>query len=287
MTVDNVILQTNNVLGNFNYPPNVPAYKRIMKFLQNCSLYNAFTNCLLVVYQNFLKEFWSTVVAFDLFPLTDEPEKCPLKEFLIKFLVLNGQRPLTLDFNNFSSSTGTNYNNGKYVDHPKPKAIKKELGKITIKPSYLDKTLVLKNSFPVAQRILFTFVIQYLRKMSKVLFNRITKKQWEQHEEAVVSYADLKAFIEEYYKENIAHRDKTDQLVASSISSLDKSSSSINDLYKGLNVIIELLKDINNSVKVDLATNKKIDEATKTFAKISTQTTKILSLVKTFDFYTL
>ncbi|GJR41051.1 reverse transcriptase domain-containing protein, partial [Tanacetum coccineum] len=43
----------------------------------------------LVVYQNFLREFWSTVIAFDLFPSTDEPKKCPLKEFLIKFATLN------------------------------------------------------------------------------------------------------------------------------------------------------------------------------------------------------
>nr|GFA82632.1 hypothetical protein [Tanacetum cinerariifolium] len=100
----------------------------------------------------------------------------------------------------------------------------------------------------------------------------------EQHEEAAVSYANLKASIEEYYKENIAHQDQTDQLVASSMSFLDKSSSSISDLYKGLNVITELLKDINNAVKDDPATNKKINEAIKTFAKISAQTTEILSL---------
>nr|GEU36768.1 copia protein [Tanacetum cinerariifolium] len=83
---------------------------------------------------NFLREFWSTVVAFDPFPLTDEPEKRPLKEFLIKFSVLNGQRPLTLDFNTFCSSTGLNYNNGKCVNHPTPEAVKKELGKIAINP---------------------------------------------------------------------------------------------------------------------------------------------------------
>ncbi|GJY85849.1 retrovirus-related pol polyprotein from transposon TNT 1-94 [Tanacetum coccineum] len=50
--------------------------------------------------------------------------------------------------------------NGKYVAHPTPEPVKKELGKITINLSYLDKTPVLKNSFPVAWRILFTFVIQ-------------------------------------------------------------------------------------------------------------------------------
>ncbi|GJU46783.1 hypothetical protein Tco_1204049 [Tanacetum coccineum] len=97
MTVDDVVFQTNNVVGNFNYPPNVPAYKPIMKFLLNYPLNKAFTNCPSVVYQNFLKEFWSTVVAFDPFPSTDEPEKRPLREFLIKFSVLNEQRPLTRD----------------------------------------------------------------------------------------------------------------------------------------------------------------------------------------------
>ncbi|GJW56391.1 hypothetical protein Tco_0103122 [Tanacetum coccineum] len=140
----------------------MPAYKTIMKFLLNCPLKKAFTNCSSMVYQNFLREFWSTDVAYDPFPSTDEIEQRPLREFLIKFLVLNKQRPLTLDFNTFCSSTGLDYNNGKYVAHPTPEAVKKELGKIAINPSYLDKTLVLKNSFPVAWRIMFTFVIQVL-----------------------------------------------------------------------------------------------------------------------------
>nr|GEV10073.1 retrovirus-related Pol polyprotein from transposon TNT 1-94 [Tanacetum cinerariifolium] len=107
-----------------------------------------YTSFLLMVYQNFLREFWSTVVAYDPFPSTNETEQCPLREFLIKFSVLNGKRPLNLDFNTFCSSIGLDYNNGKYVDHPTPEAVKKELGKIAINPSYLDKTPVLKNSFP-------------------------------------------------------------------------------------------------------------------------------------------
>ncbi|GKC46211.1 hypothetical protein Tco_1063933 [Tanacetum coccineum] len=67
MTVDNMTFQTNNVVGNFNYPPNVPAYKPIMKFLLNCPLNKAFTNCPSVLYQNYLREFWSTVVPMTLF----------------------------------------------------------------------------------------------------------------------------------------------------------------------------------------------------------------------------
>ncbi|GKA36346.1 hypothetical protein Tco_0722837 [Tanacetum coccineum] len=78
---------------------------------------------LLGVVQNYLREFWSIVVAYDPFPSTDETEQCPLREFLIKFSVLNGQRPLTLDFNTFCSSTGLDYNNGKYVAHPTPEIV--------------------------------------------------------------------------------------------------------------------------------------------------------------------
>ncbi|GJX15330.1 hypothetical protein Tco_0216162, partial [Tanacetum coccineum] len=112
----------------------------------------------------------------------------------------------------------------------------------------------------------------------------ITEDHWEKHEEVDVYYANLKASIDDYYEENIAHRDQTHKLVKASMSSLGKSSTMINDLYKGLNVITELLKDIHNAVKYDPAANKKINEATKTFAKISSKITKVLSLVKVFDF---
>ncbi|GKC93928.1 hypothetical protein Tco_1159370 [Tanacetum coccineum] len=136
------------------------------------------------------------------------------------------------------------------------------------------------NIFPLTERQL----IKYLRKMSIVLFNRIIEKQWEQHEEAAVSYADLKASIDQYYDENIAHKDQTDKLVEASMSSLDRSSTTINDLYKGLDVITQLLKDIINVVKDDPATNQKLNEATETFARISSKLTEVLPLVKGFDF---
>ncbi|GKA38063.1 hypothetical protein Tco_0724628 [Tanacetum coccineum] len=470
MTVDNVIFQTNNVVGNFNYPPNLPAYKPLMKLQQNCPLYNAFTNCPSMVYQNFLREFWSTSVAFDPFSSTDKPEKCPLMEFLIKFLVLNGQRPLTLDFNAFCSSTGLNYNNGKYVDHPtpevlgrnysstkqvnsiqqllayslitgteidiweiiysdldsskvtdieltahmivvnnqrdsvsppslaaKPKKGKSQTGTIpdpqdlerdiqlasTRLPSTLDEGTRKSKPFPEStathpkdswgnkqpldrditsttldedtaktmphpegslrdkdsggnippadMKLIHTSVAdpsgtgaKYQvdeTQSTRLRYWSLTKNEGktssemdpekESDEEEVLAAGDdmdedpqddvevrtlspdqtqpepSHASIKEYYEENIAHRDQIGQLVAASMSSLDKSSSFISDLYKGLNVIAKLLKDINNVVKDDPATNKKINESIKTFAKISTQTTEILSLVKTFDFSTL
>ncbi|GJY29695.1 hypothetical protein Tco_0405462 [Tanacetum coccineum] len=126
------------------------------------------------------------------------------------------------------------------------------------------------NTLPLTERQL----IKYLRKMSRVLFNRITEKQSEQHKEAAVSYADLKASIDQHYDENIPHRDQTDKLVEASMSSLDRISTTISDLYKGLDVITQLLKDINNAVKDDPATNQKLNEATETFARISSNITE-------------
>ncbi|GJZ57032.1 hypothetical protein Tco_0612526 [Tanacetum coccineum] len=61
-----------------------------------------------------------------------------------------------------SALTGLDYNNGKYVADPAPEVVKKELGKIAINLSYLDKTPVLKNSFLMAWRIMFNFVIHVL-----------------------------------------------------------------------------------------------------------------------------
>nr|GFA65451.1 hypothetical protein [Tanacetum cinerariifolium] len=104
------------------------------------------------------------------------------------------------------------------------------------------------DTLPLTKRQL----VKYLRKVSRVLFERIH------------------CSINDLY-----------------MSSLKKSRTTINDLYKGLEVITQLLKDITNFVKDDPATNKKIEEAFKTLANISTQTIEILSLVRSFDFSTL
>ncbi|GJZ61462.1 hypothetical protein Tco_0617599 [Tanacetum coccineum] len=485
MTMDNMIFQTNNVVVNFNYLPNVPAYKSIMKFLRNCPLYNAFTNCPSVIYQNFLREFWSTVVAFDPFPSTDEPKKCPLKEFLIKFLVLNwrttppplnkstpsqhllayisslrlkdpskvtdieltaymiavnnqrdsvslpplvakpkkgksqtvastlpksqgpeasralskkrkkpkSKRPPTEtkesppkptegseQSHSVSSGTGpckskplpegtathpqdsggnkqpldrdttsTTPNEGtaKTTSRPKgslgdkdsggniPPADMEPIHTPVADPSwtgakYQPDTEPLKlQTYADIQAFLLSddeldkesdeeevlavgddmdedpqddkevrtpspkqdqpepshAIDQVSQKDVQGPFNRITEKQWEQHEEAAVSYVDLKASIDQYYDENIAHRDQTDKLMEASMSSLDRTNTTISDLYKGLDVITQLLKDINIAIKDDLATNQKINEATKTFAKIYFNITEVLFLVKGFDFF--
>ncbi|GJX75364.1 hypothetical protein Tco_0313959 [Tanacetum coccineum] len=123
--------------------------------------------------------------------------------------------------------------------------------------------------------------------MSNALFARITEDTWAKHEEDAVNYADLKASIDDYYDENIAHKDQTDKLVEASMSSLEKSSNTINDLYKGLNIITELLKVIKNDVKDNTVINKKITKATESFTKFSINITDLQSSMNTLQAHAL
>ncbi|GJS65873.1 hypothetical protein Tco_0680437 [Tanacetum coccineum] len=116
LTVESLVFQTNNVIGNFNYPQNVPTYKPICKFLMNFPLKKAFTKCPSVLYQNLLREFWCMTIAYDPNPPADETQSCLLKEYLIKFLVMNSKKPLTLDFKTFTTSTSLDYNNEVLLD---------------------------------------------------------------------------------------------------------------------------------------------------------------------------
>ncbi|GJW91639.1 hypothetical protein Tco_0169192 [Tanacetum coccineum] len=86
------------------------------------------------------------------------------------------------------------------------------------------------NTFPLTEQQL----VKYLRKVPSTLFPRIIEDHWEKHEEAAVYYANLKASIDDYYNENITHKDHTDKLVEATMSSLDQSNTATSDLYKGL-----------------------------------------------------
>nr|GEV57845.1 hypothetical protein [Tanacetum cinerariifolium] len=122
--------------------------------------------------------------------------------------------------------------------------------------------------------------------MSNALFAEITEDNWEKHREAAVNYANLKASIDDHYDENIAHRDQTHKLVEAFMSSLDKSSNTISDIYKGLNIITELLKEIKNAVKDD-SVIKKISKATESFTKFSTNIIVLRSSVNTLQAHAL
>ncbi|GJZ44039.1 hypothetical protein Tco_0591294 [Tanacetum coccineum] len=139
-----------------------------------------------------------------------------------------------------------------------------------------------ENILPITEQIL----VKYIRKISNAMFAKITEDNWEKHGEAAVNYADLKASIDDYYDENISHRDQTDKLVEAFMSSLDKSSNTISDLYKGLYIITELLKEIKNVVKDD-SVIKKISEATESFTKFSTNIIDLQASMNTLQAHAL
>ncbi|GKA99589.1 hypothetical protein Tco_0827583, partial [Tanacetum coccineum] len=70
------------------------------------------------------REFWCTAVVSDPNPPIDDSEARPLKEFIIKFTVKNGQRPLTLNYKTFCEATGLDYSSGQYVNHHSTEVIK-------------------------------------------------------------------------------------------------------------------------------------------------------------------
>ncbi|GJV59731.1 hypothetical protein Tco_1465831 [Tanacetum coccineum] len=396
-SVESLTFHNKNIVGVFSYPETAPSYHVICKYLMNCPLAEAFTKTPSVVYQNLLGEFWCTAIATHLNSPTDNSKVCPLKEYTIKFSVMNDKRPLILDFKTFIKSTGFNYAKDAYVSHPshevlggnyslieqvnsiqqlfayclltgikgpeasgslpqkrkKPKSKKpptetkpadkglpsivfdEGAAKITSfpegphedkdseglkppanmepqtnhvpdlsgtgakyqetdeeevfaagddivedtqadeeehqfpspnkdkpEPSHTPETqvsdsnsssLVLKkydNILPLTERQL----VKYLKKVSRVLFKKITKEQWAQHEEVVVSYADLRASIEGYYEENVDHIEQTDKVIDAAMNSLDKNSIARSDLLNALNGVTETLKAIQDVVKEDLAT---------------------------------
>ncbi|GKC97167.1 hypothetical protein Tco_1167442, partial [Tanacetum coccineum] len=69
-------------------------------------------------------EFWCTVIGYDPNPPINDSEALPLKEYLIKFSVMNGKKPLILNYKIFVESIGLDYAKGTYVSHPSPKAMK-------------------------------------------------------------------------------------------------------------------------------------------------------------------
>ncbi|GKD84302.1 hypothetical protein Tco_1351141 [Tanacetum coccineum] len=112
----------------------------------------------------------------------------------------------------------------------------------------------------------------------------LTADQWEKHDEAAVSYADCKTSIERYYEDNVDHKEQTDKLVQETMNSLEKNSIERADLLKALNEVTKVLKVVQEAVKDDHVLNRKVIEAIKAYTKNLTNITKLLTLIKNFDF---
>ncbi|GJT87445.1 retrovirus-related pol polyprotein from transposon TNT 1-94 [Tanacetum coccineum] len=80
-------------------------------------------------------------------PPTNNSEARPLKEFIIKFTMKNGQIPLTLDYKTFCQTKGLDYNNGQYVEHPFTEEVKAELAKFKLMGHWFIRLQCLKHPF--------------------------------------------------------------------------------------------------------------------------------------------
>ncbi|GJR61553.1 hypothetical protein Tco_1503715 [Tanacetum coccineum] len=93
-----------------------------------------------------------------------------------------------------------------------------------------------------------------------------------------------KASIEGYYEENVDHREQTNKLVQATMDSLDKTAIDRVNLLNALNGVTDTLKAVQDVIKDDPALNKKVIEAIEAYTRNSSALTKLLSLVKNFDF---
>nr|GEU86167.1 retrovirus-related Pol polyprotein from transposon TNT 1-94 [Tanacetum cinerariifolium] len=257
-----------------------------------------------VLYQNYLREFWSTVVSYDPFPSTDETEQSPLKEFLIKFLVLNGKRPLTLDFNTFCSSTGLDYNNGELSKkRQKPKS-KKPPTETKVTPPKLTEGSEKSHSVDQTQSTRLRY-----QSLTKNKCKPSHEKELDTQPLVLFTYANVRAFL---LSNDEAQESEEDNLGAGEEMDKDPQTASIAETHHQSSPpqankpqsshapsteasdtdssCDDILKKYDNTLPLterqldDLVINKKINEATESFTKISTNIAEVISLVKGFNF---
>nr|GEZ21868.1 hypothetical protein [Tanacetum cinerariifolium] len=133
------------------------------------------------------------------------------------------------------------------------------------------------NVLPLMKRQL----VQYPQNVCRILYNRLTEDQWEKHEEATALYADLKSEIEGFHDADY----KVHKGTKAAFGTYDKLLVKFQAQYgKDAEKILGSLKLIQGVVKEDPTLNKKVIEPTEAYIKKSTSLTKILLLIKSFDF---
>ncbi|GJV95328.1 hypothetical protein Tco_1546905 [Tanacetum coccineum] len=100
-----------------------------------------------------------------------------------------------------------------------------------------------------------------LKKYDNIL--PLTERQLDRHEEVAASYVDLRAYIEDYYDENVDHKDQTKKLVKETLMTLDN---------------ISLTKLINNAKLSGLLT--KLEGFQSSLNTLSTQCASISESLK-------
>ncbi|GJT28321.1 hypothetical protein Tco_0908596 [Tanacetum coccineum] len=129
------------------------------------------------------------------------------------------------------------------------------------------------NFVPVTKRVL----VQNLQHILEVLYAQVAEDNWTKHEEDGASYADLKDFIEEYYKENVDHRAQTDKHFQETMTSHNKISKA------GVDERAKLLKSLNRvseTLKADSALKEEMKKMAESNTTISGNITNLIELLK-------
>ncbi|GJR33825.1 hypothetical protein Tco_1209509 [Tanacetum coccineum] len=189
---------------------------------------------------------------------------------------MNGKKPLTLEFKTFTTSTGLDYNNGAYVAHPSPEAVKTELAKIVLGEKYSSTEQVNSIQKLITYSLITNLIFSSLRTQDKPESPPVQ----DTDESTLDSSPDLKKFdnilplterqlvkylkkvaIEGYYEKNIDHREQTDKFIDAAMNSIDKNIIARGDLLNDLNEVTKALKAIQDAVKEDPILNKKEEHA--------------------------
>nr|GEV67875.1 retrovirus-related Pol polyprotein from transposon TNT 1-94 [Tanacetum cinerariifolium] len=262
-------------------------YKMVPIFYDNTSAISLSNNPVLHSRTKYIdiREFWCTAIATHPNPPTDDSEIRPLKEYTITFLVMNGKKPLTIDFKTFTESTRLDYAKDAYVSHPSLEVIKAELAKIIENPIMLDRTTIVSNTnfskdpSKVTPIGLTAFMVDgpeasgslpQRDKKAKSMKPPIETK--ESDEEEVFDAGD-------YMKEDTQANEEEHHHELPGQDSIARG-----DILNALNGVTETLKAIHDAFKEDPLLNKKVLEATEAYTKNSTHLTKLLILIKNFDF---
>ncbi|GJT94200.1 hypothetical protein Tco_1083045 [Tanacetum coccineum] len=256
-----------------------------------------------MLYQNYLREFWYTDVVEDPNPLEDESKVHLLEEFIIKFSIKNGKKPLTLDFKTFCESIGLDYNKGDYVTHPSPEVVKEELGNIAINealPLPEGKNINLKDSRSVTQLA--------DRGQPKALVTdpsgADTKYQTSSEVELdskpliLITVADIQALLidseddlkddsdDDVFKAGEEMDEDIQQSPSPHQEQPESSKGKKSSKYlRGITRILKNLQEVHNVVKEDPAMNKKVLKVAEAYIENPTNLTKLITLVKNFDFH--
>nr|GFB68802.1 hypothetical protein [Tanacetum cinerariifolium]GFB68825.1 hypothetical protein [Tanacetum cinerariifolium] len=107
-----------------------------------------------------------------------------------------------------------------------------------------------------------------------IIYNKLTKDQWEKHEEAVASNADLKSEIEGFHDDAYKVHKGTQVALNTYENLFVKFRAQYN---KDVKKILGSLKVIQDAVKEDPSLNKKVIKAIESYIKNSTNLNELLT----------